>query len=84
MSEHDSDSDTHSQSGAGGSGWLLGVVGVLIFYLLSPGPLVTVYGRSAMPPTWVLVYVAPIEWCCERSSTFEKYYGKYLKLWRPR
>jgi hypothetical protein len=82
MSEHDADSN--SRSGSGGTGWLLGVVGVLIFYILSPGPLVAVYAGSGMPPAWVIAYVSPIEWCCKNSKPIEKYYGKYLKLWLPR
>ncbi|WP_050030107.1 hypothetical protein [Verrucomicrobium sp. BvORR034] len=82
MTEHDADSN--SRSGSGGTGWLLGVVGVLIFYLLSPGPLVAVYGKSTMPPAWVIAYITPIAWCCKHSKPIEKYYGKYLELWRPR
>ncbi|WP_038165267.1 hypothetical protein [Verrucomicrobium sp. BvORR106] len=83
MSEHDSDAKSNSRSDAGGSGWLLIVIALPILYILSPGPLVAVYGRS-MPPSWALVYVAPLEWGCSHFKPLEKFYDKYLDLWRPR
>lgn len=82
MSEHDS--DPHSPSSNGASGWVLAVIAIPILYVLSPGPLVAVYGRSTMPPGWALVYVAPLEWCCERFPPIQKFYDNYLDLWRPR
>lgn len=82
MTEHDADSN--SRSGSGGTGWLLGVVGVLIFYLLSPGPLVALHGKSTPPHPWLAVYVMPLDWVCEHFSPLQKFYDSYLELWRPR
>lgn len=83
-SEHDSDANSNSRSGASGSGWMMAVIAIPILYVLSPGPLVAIYGRSTTPPAWALVYVAPLEWGCSHFKPLEKFYAKYLELWRPR
>ena len=76
-----SDADAGSSSSSAATGWILGVLGALLLYILSPGILVY-YQRSGSPPppAWVQVTLSPLEWCYKNFKPVKHAYDAYFKL----
>jgi hypothetical protein len=78
---HPDDPHSHSGSNSAANGWILGILGALLLYILSPGILVY-YQRSGSPPPppWVEKALSPLEWCYKSFKPVRKAYDAYFKL----
>jgi hypothetical protein len=55
---------------------------VLVFYLLSPGPL-RIYYSNRIPPSAVIAFYFPVEWAAEYVPGVRWVYRLYFRLWEP-
>jgi len=63
---------------------ILGIVLAFVLYVLSPGPVVAYYlQRSITPPTPVMMFYAPLGWCCGACPPLATVMSHYIKLWAP-
>ncbi|CAN5891746.1 hypothetical protein BH11VER1_BH11VER1_00920 [soil metagenome] len=61
--------------------WASMSVGLLLFYMLSIGPVAMVYrARSSKPPPWIITVYTPIIKLVEHSKPAERFYVAYFKF----
>lgn len=76
----DSDAPTSSASSSSGTAWLLGIIGSLILYLLSPGLFVLFHNLGSSPPAWLNYAMLPIGWACQEFPFVSGLYDLYLSF----
>ena len=55
---------------------------LLVAYPLSEGPLTFMYYKSgSVAPGWMQGFYSPLDWLCEQSETFNRFYSWYMMIW---
>jgi len=63
---------------------VLGLALALALYVLSIGPVGGYYiQRGITPPTPVMMFYAPLGWCCGACPPLATVMSHYIKLWAP-
>lgn len=76
----DPDAPTSTAPPGSGTAWLLGIGGMFILYLLSPGLFVLFHHFGATPPAWVNYAIIPIAWACQEFPFVSRLYDLYLSF----
>jgi hypothetical protein len=58
-------------------GWMLSV---LVFYVLSAGPITKLFLPRIIPEQFRVIY-APLWWLADHSTLFSEFYEWYMHLW---
>ncbi len=60
--------------------WITVTVGVILLYLLSPGPVMLFYQKKhSKTPNWFQHVYGPLILLCQHSSTVDRFYHAYHK-----